>query len=289
LPNTINRFDKEIEDNNKNIKIYLNKNKDKDKDNTDINSNKLNLNTDRSNDIYIIDNISKTMKIPKKDNSNKKNYNNNKIILPLSTGSNSITQNKESIYGIYIKPTCIMSKSKSKSINKKSKSEVKSKYDYFCKNMNIISSKKKKNFISKSLTNENYLYTPPNIFPIQDKYNLSLKTNNILIKTYKSANVIFDSSIDNNNIIKKERKKIDFDLIIDRYENNVKEAIIKKNCFFYKFYNYYLRRPNIHICYIAKQYNKNQYYKDQTIQLNISDRDYHNKNMNPQILKMNYY
>jgi hypothetical protein len=205
LPNDVVKFDKEITDNNSNMKIYLNKNKDN-KDNRDTNSNKLHLNTDRSNDAYNIDNISKIIKIPIKDNSNKKN--NKKIILPISTGSNSnsITQNKKCVKGIYIKPT--LSRSKSKNKNKKSNSEAKTKCDYFLKNRNIISSNKKVKSITKSLNNEKHLYTPPCIFPIQDKYNLLLKINNTRKKVSKSANTLSDSSIDNSNIVKKKKKKI---------------------------------------------------------------------------------
>jgi hypothetical protein len=267
------KFDKEITDNNSNMKIYLNKNKDNkdNKDNRDTNSNKLHLNTDRSNDAYNIDNISKIIKIPIKDNSNKKN--NKKIILPISTGSNSnsITQNKKCVKGIYIKPT--LSRSKSKNKNKKSNSEAKTKCDYFLKNRNIISSNKKVKSRTKSLNNEKHLYTPPCIFPIQDKYNLLLKINNTRKKVSKSANTLSDSSIDNSNIVKKKRKKLDYDLISERSENNAKETFIKKYCFYSKYYNYFLRREIINICYITKQNTKNQLNKEQTIQINISNKD----------------
>ncbi len=281
LQSSIMRMNKELTDNKFN-KINMNDNKDiidnKDNiDNTDtnlnINLNKIHLNTPRSDDIHNIDNNhnTTTIKIPIKDNSNN-NKKNKIIIMPLISTNNSISQNKKSVYGIYIKPTCILSREKSK--NKKSKSEAKSKFDYFNQNTKNNSTNKNTKIASNSLNNEKHSSTPPYFYLIKDKYNLSKKLNSHL-QAHKSLNILSDSSIDNSNIIKKERKRLDFDLMIDRSENNniAKEAFIKNYCFYFKFYNYFLKRPNNNICYSTKQNIKKHLNKEQTLKLNNFNKD----------------
>ena len=259
------KINKELSD-NKNIKINLNNYKD----NIDVNIKRLNLNTARSNETYINENNSKTIKIPIKESNNKSNY--RKIILPLISANNSIIQNKKISYGIYIKPTCLLSRSKSK--KNKSQSEAKSNMDFIHKKRNIISTNKKSKKASKSLNNDIHINTPPYIDSIQNKLNWSLKVTSSL-KTYKSARIMFDSSIENINTIKKNRKKLDFDGLTERSVNNNKimNNFPKHYCFFNKFFNYFLKQPKIDKCYFGKKYIKKHLNKEQTLILNILNKD----------------
>ena len=239
-----------------------------------IDKDNLELNTTRNNNVYNSDQNSKNIMIPKKRND-KDNY--TKKMLPLISENNSIVHNsKNNPLGIYMKPTGL---ARSKSIKKKSHTNIKTKFKYINKKRNIISTNKKPKDLSINLKNKKYLYSSPN-HTIQNDDNRSLKLKSAELKPHKSACFYYESSIENISTIKKGRKKLNFDKLLDTSQKkNIVMKTLKKNnnnCFYYKFYKYFIKQPKINKCYFTKKYIDKNSKNEQNITLKIPNK---NKNI----------
>jgi hypothetical protein len=261
--------------NNSEINIYKNKNKNIDSQQKskldinnikknieeDININKVSLNSARNTHN---ENKDKIIKIPIKKNNKTK-----KINLPNYPEKNSINiLNKKYSYAVYIKPTCISSKSK----NKNYKSEVKEKKDYIINNN--LSTFRNPYKSSKSLNpeEEDLLNTPTH----KNNFNTTslLSTNNL--KICKSASNFFSNSLEYNS--KKSRKHLDFYHLSNSIKKirKIREPFTKNFCFISKFYKYHLKPPKIDKCCFYKNFlNNNKQLdkvdKEKTIK-NIKER-----------------
>ena len=277
--------DKVLSERENNIKIDFNNFKN----NIDININKISLNSARNENLFNTENIDKPKKIPIIKENNFK-----RISVPALSAKNSIiVLNKKISNGVYVKPTCVLSKSKSKSKNKFN-SEKKSKIENKTKNNNTNTNNKSNSKISKSLNPENTLnYTPPYKNSFQAKYNSSLKASQTKLKMCKSARSLYKNSIEKKKINKKFKKRL----------NNVSKKIKIRNnynkSYFYmnKFYNYFLKQPKINKCYFCKKYIDKNLNKEKTIKIKnedeiinineiMEDKKNKDKNMNLSIEKI---
>ena len=244
----------------------------------DSNLNIISLNSARNENTFNSENNEKTKIMQVKE----KNY--KKINLPTLTVNNSIiVLNKKVSYGVYVKPTCISSRSRSKSKNNKSQSEISSRLDYINPNIaNITYSKNPK--LSRSLNVDKNVYTSPYKNAFQNKISWSLKLSNSKMKSSKSARSLYQNSIQKKNFNKKIKKQLEF----YSFNRNSKKVckirnISRKNCcFIYKFCKYFLRPPKINkCCFIKKYINKNINKKlDQEKSIKIKDIDIINKKNN---------
>ena len=235
---------KRLSERGNNIKINLNDTKN----DLDINLNKINLNSARNENSYNKE-IEKSEKVKViKENHFKK------INIPVLSKNDSISVLKKQLsYGVYVKPTCVLSRSKSK--NKKH-SEIKSKIDSINKNNNKSISKIFKQ--SKTLNNEKSLYfKTPYKNSFQSKYSSSFKMSYTKLKMSKSARILYKNSIEKKNINKILKKKLN----VSSKTIQIRNGVAKSFCFFNKFYCYFLKGPKISKClsdkkYICKNMNK---------------------------------
>ena len=225
-----------------NIKINLNATKE----DIDININKINLNSARNENIYNTE-IEKSKKAQNKFKNIKENYF-KKINIPVLSTNDSISViNKKLSYAVYVKPTCVLSRSKSKN---KTHSEIKSKIDSNNKNKNNNKYNSKIFNLSKTLNNENSLYykTPfKNSF--QSKFSSSFKLSYTKLMS-KSARTLYRNSIEKKNINKTIKKK----LKVASKTTQIRNGVGKSFCFFNKFYCYFLKGPKIIKCFSDKKF-----------------------------------
>ena len=264
-------INKDFQEKDKKINIYSIKNNIDE----DININKVSLNSARNLNTQTNENTDKAKKIPVKKNIN------SKLKLPnFSTNSSINILNKKYSYAVYIKPTCISSRSKSK--NKNYKSEKKAK-KYFINKKNL-SSLKKPYKISRSLNSEEMLNTPPhkNIFN-------SLFFLNAELNICKSDRVCYEDPIGNKKVFKKSRKRIDFYLLSKKNckrTNKIREPFTKNYCYINKYYSYNLKQPKIDKCHFYKIFLKKKLDKEQAIKTK-KEKISNNKISNISVEKMN--
>ena len=222
-----------------NITINLNDTKDY----IDININKINLNSARNENIYNTE-IEKSKKVQNiKENFCKK------INMPVLSTNDSISGlNKKISYAVYVKPTCVLSRSKSK--NKKH-SEIKSKISSNNKNKNNNKSNSKIFNLYKTLSNENSLYCKtPYKNSFQSKYSSFFKLSYTKLKMSKSARTLYKKSIEKKNINKTIKKKLN----VTSKTSQIRNGVGKSFCFFNKFYCYFLKGPKISKCFSDKKF-----------------------------------
>ena len=206
-----------------------------------------------------------------KNNINLINYY-KKINIPLISTNNSIQLNfqnnnnkNKSPTGVYIKPYCILSISKSKKNIKKSKSELKLN-NIINKNNNkkeIISSLKKSQKTSKILNSEFFFHTSPSFYQKDEyfkNYNVSIKRRSVgsVNTSTLTKHISKDNIPDNENNLLYENNNFKNSSII----NNIRDAYQKSYCFITKICNYYIKLPKIEKClFIKNKINKNKFIK----------------------------
>ena len=199
-------------------------------------------------------NIMKIIKSPEieKDNNLINYYKNMNI--PLISPNNSIQINalnsnkNKHPEGIYIKPSCVLSLSKSKSSIVKSKSELK-----MCKSNNnksnkniFVTSLKKTKKNSKSLSSEIYFNTSPTFHQNDELSKSNKESNKREIAGSANTSIIIKNFSKNN--INENEKNISNEIIKD----NKRGPIVNNYCFFYKICNYFIKSPKIEVCYLLK-------------------------------------
>ena len=226
-----------------------------------------------------------------KNNSNIIDISNNskKIYLPVvSTCNSNRFQTRKFVYdGIYIKPTCILSRSNSK--NNKTQSKIKLKnYIYNDKNNNSIKINNNFKEYQKSLNT-----SASNINLFKNKLSFSLNISQTKLKNYHSQKDLNDTSIEKNQS-EKNQKTINFNnLSEDSLDiKKIRDIYAKSYSFIYKYYNYYIKLPKINNCYLNKNYIINKKLnKEIDIKLNLlnkinNDENLDNKNNNNKIINL---
>ena len=225
----INNFsENNIYEKSKNNKQYLNKKQTK----KEINFIKVNLDELKLNNNK---NISKN-----KNEINTLETNKNQIIIDNNINSekkinsqNKKIPNKKALNKIYIKPSCT-----SPNNYKQYKTEHK-----YIKPMN--NSSRNKNYINKL----NYMKTSSsqNSLIFKEFY----KTSSPKLKTHKSDNYLKTNIKKDNSLL---QNVIELDTID---EIKIRENIIRKYCFIFKYNDYFLKMPKVDVCYIRKIFPKN--------------------------------
>ena len=236
-------------------------------------------NNERNSNIYVNRGLIKILKSSNQDTSNLNLFNYyKKIDMPLISTNNSIQLNMigkskaQSPAGIYKKPFCIISMSKSKK-NNKARSEMK--INNKSKKTENVTSLKKNKKVSKSLTSELSFNKSPLFYRIDEHLKYFINSHK---KMTASSNTHIKNNISSINLKEnfssfEKKKNIKDSLII----NNIRESYNKNYCFFCKYYNYSIKQPKIEICYFIKNNKSNNLNKKKFI--NSLDKSNKDKNL----------
>ena len=196
-----------------------------------------------------------------------------KINVPLTSTNNSIQLNNMKFRhknlnptGIYIKPNCAISQSKSK-LNIKSKSKLKSKSEMKINNRNkknnIVTSLNKNKMISKSLNSE-ISFNTSIFFYLKGEYikNHMNSFNKLTASSHNSTNKNFSTYNYQDYDFSYENLNKEKNAILKQLNNcqikTINNPFKKAQSFIYKICNYCIKQPKIEICHFIKNEKKSK-------------------------------